>query len=121
MAGSRHSPSPPTINTRPSCTPQSHALALRVIAYRFHRHVRTKLVHLLTGVHLTGRERQCLALAKQGKPFPDIGLILGISPRTVKDYIDSAKVKFGVRTAREAAALFVPFSTGIHPVVRPRD
>jgi len=89
-------------------TTQSHALALRVIAYQFHRRVREKLepLHILTGIHLTCRERQCLALADQGKTFPDIALILDISPRTVKDYIDSAKVKFGVRSARDAATMF---------------
>lgn len=90
-------------------TTQSHALALNVITYQFHRQVREKLepLHIITGVHLTYRERQCLALAAQGKTFPDIGLVLGISPRTVKDYIDNAKRKFGVRSANEAARLFL--------------
>jgi DNA-binding CsgD family transcriptional regulator len=89
-------------------TTQCHALALRLIAYQFHRHVRQKLesARILTGIHLTCRERQCLTLAEQGKTFPDIGLILGISPRTVKDYIDSAKSKFGVRTTRDAVVHF---------------
>lgn len=87
---------------------QTHALALRLIAYQFHRQVRAKLepVHLLTGVHLTYRERQCLALAEQGNAFPDIALILNISPRTVKDYIDGAKAKFGVNNVRDAVMLF---------------
>ena len=86
-------------------TTQFHALALDVIAYQFHRHAREKLepLHIFTGVRLTCRERQCLILAGHGKAFPDIGLVLGISPRTVKDYIDSAKRKFGVRLANEAA------------------
>jgi DNA-binding CsgD family transcriptional regulator len=89
-------------------TTRSHALALRIIAYQFHRQVRAKLepLHILTGVHLTCRERQCLVLAEQGKTFPDIALILNISPRTVKDYIDSAKDKFGVRTVRDAVICF---------------
>jgi DNA-binding CsgD family transcriptional regulator len=85
-----------------------HALALQIIAYQFHQQVREKLEPLLTisGIHLTCRERQCLTLASQGKTFPDIGLILNISPRTVKDYIDNAKSKFGVRTVRDASVCF---------------
>jgi DNA-binding CsgD family transcriptional regulator len=90
-------------------TTQYHALALRLIAYQFHRHVRQKLepARILTGVRLTCRERQCLTLASEGRTFPDIALVLNISPRTVKGHVDSAKAKFGVRTAREAAALFL--------------
>jgi DNA-binding CsgD family transcriptional regulator len=90
-------------------TTRCHALALRVIAYQFHRRVRERLepLQVLTGIHLTCRERQCLTLASEGRTFPDIALVLNMSPRTVKDYIDSAKAKFGVRTAREAAALFL--------------
>jgi|SRR6185437_4854670 len=89
-------------------TIQGHALALEVIAYQFHRKVREKLepLHILSGIHLTCRERQCLTLAAQGKSFPDIALVLNISPRTVKDYIDSAKEKFGVRNIREALVCF---------------
>lgn len=41
-------------------------------------------------------------MADQGKTFADIALILNISPRTVKDYVDTAKVKFGVRSVRDA-------------------
>lgn len=89
-------------------TTRSHALALRLIAYQFHRQVREKLepLHILTGIHLTCRERQCLALAERGKTFPDIALVLNISPRTVKDYIDNAKVKFGVRSVRDALVCY---------------
>src|SRR6185437_195389 len=89
-------------------TTESHALALRVIAYQFHRRVREKLepLHIIADVHLTCRERQCLTLAEQGKTFPDIALVLDISPRTVKDYIDNAKVKFAVRSVRDAVICY---------------
>jgi DNA-binding CsgD family transcriptional regulator len=102
-------------------TTRCHALALRLIAYQFHLQFREKLepLRLVSGIHLTCRERQCLTLSAQGKPFPDIGLILDISPRTVKDHIDSAKAKFGVRTAREAGALFTQSSARNHRVVPP--
>jgi len=85
-----------------------HELALRMIAYQFHQQSREKLEPLfsLSGIHLTCRERQCLTLAEKGKCFPDIGLILGISPRTVKDYIDNAKLKFGVRSVRDAVICY---------------
>jgi len=89
-------------------TTRCHALGLETIAYQFHRLARHKLEPILSlaGVHLTCRERQCLSLAAQNKTFADTGIILRISPRTVKDHIDNAKRKLGVRTAREAAALF---------------
>lgn len=89
-------------------TTQNHALALRVIAFQFHRHVRTKLepLRVLSGIHLTCRERQCLTLAEQGKTIPDIALVLGISPRTVKDYLDTAKEKLGVHSVRDAVICF---------------
>lgn len=89
-------------------TTQSHALALRIVAYQFHRRVREKLepLHVLAGVHLTCRERQCLSLIAEGKSFSDVAIILGIAPRTVKDYVDSAKEKFGVRSSRDAATIF---------------
>jgi DNA-binding CsgD family transcriptional regulator len=43
----------------------------------------------------------------QGKTFADIGFVRNISLRTAKDYLDAAEAKFGVRTAKEAAALFL--------------
>ena len=89
-------------------TTRRHALALEAIAGQFHRDVHYKLSSDFTiaGIHFTCRERQCLTLSAKGKAFGDIGVVLGISPRTVKDHINSAKRKLGTRSAREAAFHF---------------
>jgi DNA-binding CsgD family transcriptional regulator len=89
-------------------TTRRHALALEAIAGQFHRDVHYKLDSNspIADIHFTCRERQCLTLAARGKTFGDIAVMLGISPRTVKDHINSAKRKLGARSAREAAFHF---------------
>lgn len=51
---------------------------------------------------LTARESGVLDLAAQGKTSGEIGIILGISPRTVEGYINSACAKLDAR-GRQAA------------------
>lgn len=57
-----------------------------------------------TGARLSPRERECLQWACRGKSSPDIGAILGLSPRTVDSYLEKACAKLGVRTRVEAVA-----------------
>lgn len=56
---------------------------------------------------LSARERECLIWAARGKSSLDIGVILGLSPRTVDSYIEKVRAKLRVRTRIEAVAAAV--------------
>jgi DNA-binding CsgD family transcriptional regulator len=60
----------------------------------------------LASLPLTSREREVLALVVAGKSNPDIGLLLGISPRTVQKHLEHTFLKLGVES-RTAAAVMV--------------
>ncbi len=53
---------------------------------------------------LSVREAQCLRHVAIGHPDAEIGQLLGISPRTVRFHVDSAKAKLGVSTRIQAVA-----------------
>jgi len=53
---------------------------------------------------LTGREAEVLAWVAQGKTNSTIGLILGISPRTVQKHLERTFHKLGVESRTAAAA-----------------
>jgi DNA-binding CsgD family transcriptional regulator len=53
---------------------------------------------------LSAREAQCLRQVAVGHPDAEIGALLGISPRTVRFHVDSAKAKLGVSTRIQAVA-----------------
>jgi DNA-binding CsgD family transcriptional regulator len=53
---------------------------------------------------LSARESQCLRHVAIGRPDAEIGQLLGISPRTVRFHVDSAKTKLGVSTRIQAVA-----------------
>lgn len=53
---------------------------------------------------LTPRESECLRWAADGKTDVEAGMILGISPRTVRFHINNAKIKLGVATRIQAVA-----------------
>ncbi len=53
-------------------------------------------------VVLSRRERQCLALAAQGKDDREIGTRLHLSPETVHWYIKRLMQRLGVRTRIQA-------------------
>jgi LuxR family quorum sensing-dependent transcriptional regulator/LuxR family quorum-sensing system transcriptional regulator CciR len=53
---------------------------------------------------LSAREAQCLRHVAIGRPDAEIGQLLGISPRTVRFHVDSAKQKLGVQTRIQAVA-----------------
>jgi DNA-binding CsgD family transcriptional regulator len=56
------------------------------------------------GLTLTVRETQCLRYVAIGHTDAEIGKMLGISPRTVRFHVDSAKTKLGVSTRVQAIA-----------------
>jgi LuxR family transcriptional regulator of spore coat protein len=51
---------------------------------------------------LSEREVDCLRLASDGLSSPKIARVLGLSPRTVDEYLSSACLKLGVRTRIQA-------------------
>jgi len=56
---------------------------------------------------LSIRQLECLALTAAGKSSPEIARLLGLSPRTVDDYISDACRRLGVRTRVQAVAVAV--------------
>lgn len=50
---------------------------------------------------LTKRERECIELLLEGKTAPQIGNVLGLSKRTVFDYLDHVKLKVGALNKSE--------------------
>jgi DNA-binding CsgD family transcriptional regulator len=53
-------------------------------------------------VTLSRRQIQCLFWVQEGKSATDIGVILGLSPRTVEEYLAKACDKLGVRRRVQA-------------------
>ncbi len=51
---------------------------------------------------LSARQAECLRWVAQGKTDPEIGIILGVSPRTVRFHLDKAKDKLKVMTRVQA-------------------
>jgi DNA-binding CsgD family transcriptional regulator len=56
----------------------------------------------LPGSNLSARQAECLGWVAQGKTDPEIGIILGVSPRTVRFHLDKAKDKLKVMTRVQA-------------------
>jgi DNA-binding CsgD family transcriptional regulator len=57
-----------------------------------------------SGTWLTARQTECLRWVQAGKSSTDIGVILGISQRTVDDHLLAACRRLGVRTRVQAVA-----------------
>jgi DNA-binding NarL/FixJ family response regulator len=57
-----------------------------------------------TTPELSRRELQCLRLAAKGQTSVGIGHALGLSPRTVDEYVSSSCKKLGVRNRTQAVA-----------------
>ena len=53
---------------------------------------------------ITKRQLECLAWTQEGKSATDIGLILGISARTVEGHLAKACHNLGVRTRIQAVS-----------------
>lgn len=68
---------------------------MRLLASLFHRSVMNELADKRTAesVTLTTRERECLLWCAEGKTHAEIAGILGISARTVRYFLDTARAK----------------------------
>lgn len=51
--------------------------------------------------HLSKRELQCLRLSIRGKSARQAAVEMGISQRTVEEYLNNIKLKMGVKTKAE--------------------
>jgi DNA-binding CsgD family transcriptional regulator len=58
----------------------------------------------LSSLPLTRRESEVLAYVAVGKTNPEVGIILGISPRTVSKHVEHILQRLGVETRTAAAA-----------------
>jgi DNA-binding CsgD family transcriptional regulator len=68
---------------------------------------------------LSRREVECLAWAAQGKSDRSIAAICGLSPATIRCYIDSASAKLGTTTRTQAVAVACELSL-LHDVLKAR-
>ena len=50
------------------------------------------------GAHLSRRQIECLRLIAAGKTEWEMGKILGLSPSTIHEYVESARRRYGVRS-----------------------
>jgi DNA-binding CsgD family transcriptional regulator len=82
-----------------------NADTLELIAIYFHAFFCRK-VGVLSDIHLTERERQCLFWASHGKSARDIGGILELSERTVKFHLHNVRKKLNVATTIQAAVAY---------------
>jgi len=60
-----------------------------------------------TGKDFTPREQDVLRLVVQGKTNMEIGMVLGISEKTVEKHLDSIFRKMGVVSRVEAAVMAI--------------
>lgn len=56
---------------------------------------------------LTPRERDCLAFVAEGKTNWEISVILGISENTVRQHVESCRLKLNATTRAQAVARFI--------------
>jgi DNA-binding CsgD family transcriptional regulator len=73
------------------------------VANRLHRRV-IREVFGEEHVHLTRREVECLHWTSLGKDAVEIGLILSLSPHTVRDFLKSARFKLDCATSAQAVS-----------------
>ncbi len=81
--------------------------ALSHIAMAFYQRVRRMTAAALVGatnlVHLTGRELECLHWVLEGKTNWEIGVLTGVTARTVQFHLGNASRKLGVVNRVQAA------------------
>ncbi len=56
---------------------------------------------------LSRRERQVMELTSAGKTDSEIGIILGISPRTARFHVENIKIKLDSSTRVQAVAKYI--------------
>ena len=72
----------------------------------------------LEGLGLTQREAEVLAWVAQGKSNPEVGIILGMSARTVQKHLEHVFEKLGVES--RTAAILKAWHSGRYALLAPR-
>ncbi|WP_175577276.1 helix-turn-helix transcriptional regulator [Rhizobium oryziradicis] len=84
---------------------EAHAAAWRDIAVAIHHLAKAEQNSFVDDMRpLARRERECLALAAQGKSHKEISLILSISDYTARGHLTSARLKLKCRNTVHAVA-----------------
>ena len=78
--------------------------ATHILAAYFSMGVRRLMAPLAAAaaVHLSNRQRECLQWVRAGKSDWEIGEILGLSEYTVREHIEAARKRLGVKTRTQA-------------------
>lgn len=76
----------------------------QILSFGFHELILRAESRFFRPVQLSRRERECLYWAAKGKTFGEIAIILALSERTVKFYLDVARHKLGAMNITEAVA-----------------
>jgi LuxR family quorum-sensing system transcriptional regulator CciR len=103
---------------------REHSAALQTVAtYGFEaarRLVDQRIKRARPAAPLTERERECIILSAKGKSDNVIGQLLGLSPKTVNNYMENAKRRYGVATRNQliVQALYASDIT-FHDIVEP--
>ncbi|HRE60971.1 MAG TPA: LuxR family transcriptional regulator [Micropepsaceae bacterium] len=90
--------------------PQELRLTLRMLALLTHDRCRRLAGKRLVGdlaSPLTARELECLRWVAAGKTDNEIGLIMGLSPNTVKTHLDVARRKLDAANRSQAVARLI--------------
>jgi DNA-binding CsgD family transcriptional regulator len=76
---------------------RTHIKDLRIVAEFFHQRVLNSVAgRIMQADHvLTQRELECLHWSAEGKTYEDIAVILKITPRTVRFFLENARNKLG--------------------------
>jgi DNA-binding CsgD family transcriptional regulator len=74
-----------------------HLKDMRIIADFFHQRVLSSLAgnKLTQQAKITAREVECLYWSAEGKTYEAIGIIMKVTPRTVRFFLESARHKLG--------------------------
>lgn len=78
-------------------------------------HTKSKLnassspAHLMHRPHLSKRETECLQLTIRGQSARLVAKHLGISQRTVEEYLNNTKIKFGVSSKRDLIDIAIDY------------
>ncbi|MCB1493845.1 MAG: LuxR family transcriptional regulator [Rhodobiaceae bacterium] len=86
---------------------RQHLTLLAIAAHNRCRTLSARLLPSMAEFRLTSREVECLHWVASGDTDDEIGARLGLSSRTVKDYVDNARRKTGARNRAQAVAILI--------------
>ncbi len=94
-----------SLNAKPSLWPQTSAFLKRdfqLLSYYLHKSISRKRNERVEHIKLAPREVECLSWAARGKTAEEIGIILSLSPKTVRSYQEHARIKLDAVNVTQA-------------------